>query len=75
MAIINVNMGVRLLNTPAALLGISCCPIAKRNAGKPLPQSPTMMKGFNLFQGILLKCLIKRGRKARKEIAIRAAPT
>ena len=75
MARMNVNMGVRLLRTPATALGMCICATAKRKAGNPDPQRPTTRKGLNFPQSMCLYLYKKKGRNAIKAKTILAAPT
>src|SRR5574343_63467 len=74
-ATINVNRGVKQFNTPAVELFNFVCAVAKSNAGKPLPRSPTKVIIPYFLNGIFQICFNVRGNKHKNEKNIRIVAT
>ena len=61
-------MGVRLLSNPATELLICVCAKENKNAGMPLPVSPTATNLGHCDQSVSLRCQYTIGAKAKEEI-------
>lgn len=68
MPMIKVHIGVRLLSKPARELLICVCAKENKNAGMPLPVSPTATNFGHKYQSISFLCQYTTGEKANDEI-------